>query len=156
MRIGQGYDSHRLAEGRALILGGVSIPHEKGLLGHSDADCLLHAVMDALYGAAAMGDIGSHFPDTDPKWKGADSLKLLEACGSEVQKAYRIQNIDATVMAQQPKMAPYIPAMRENIARALNIGVSQVSVKAKTNEKMDAVGREEGIVSMAICLLEEK
>ena len=156
MRIGQGYDSHRLTEGRALILGGVKIPHERGLLGHSDADCLLHAVIDALYGAAALGDIGTHFPDTDPKWKDADSLALLRAAGEEVSRDYKIQNIDATVLAQKPKMAPHIPRMRENIAGALGISVSQVSVKAKTNEKMDAVGREEGIVCMAVCLLEEK
>ena len=156
MRIGQGYDSHRLAEGRELILGGVHIPYERGLLGHSDADCLLHAVIDALFGAAAVGDIGTHFPDTDPKWKGADSMALLRAAYEEIAQDYRVQNIDATVLAQKPKMAPYIQTMRENIASALGISVSNVSIKAKTNEKMDAVGREEGIAAIAVCLLEEK
>lgn len=156
MRIGQGYDSHRLTEGRKLILGGVEIPYEKGLMGHSDADCLLHAIIDALFGAAALGDIGTHFPDTDPKYKGADSMALLGACAAEVGKTYRIQNIDATVLAQAPKMAPHVPQMRENIAKALQLSVDRVSIKAKTNEHMDAVGQGEGIVCYAVCLLEEK
>ena len=156
MRIGQGYDSHRMKEGRKLILGGVEIPYEKGLMGHSDADCLVHAIIDALFGAAALGDIGTHFPDTDPKYKDADSMTLLAACAEEVGKMYRIENIDATILAQAPKMAPHIPQMRENIAKVLDLSIDRVSIKAKTNEHMDAVGKGEGIVSYAVCLLEEK
>lgn len=155
MRIGQGYDSHRLTEGRPLILGGVTIPHTEGLSGHSDADCLLHAVIDALFGAAALGDIGTHFPDTDPKYKGADSMKLLEEAVRLVKKNYRIVNLDATILTQAPRMAPHIPAMTANIASALGVQNSQVSIKAKTNEGMDAVGRKEGIVCLAVCLLDE-
>ena len=141
MRVGMGYDVHKLVEGRDLILGGVKIPYEKGLLGHSDADVLLHAISDALLGAAALGDIGKHFPDTDPKYKGADSLKLLEHVGNLIEeKLYVIGNIDATIIAQRPKMAPHIPQMRENIAKALHIDVDQVNVKATTEEGLGFTG----------------
>lgn len=154
MRIGQGYDVHKLVEGRKLILGGVEIPHELGLLGHSDADVLLHAIMDALLGAAALGDIGLHFPDTDERFKGADSMELLKEVGRLVSKeGYWIENIDATVIAQRPKLRPHIDTMRENIAKALDLDVSQVNVKATTEEKLGFTGREEGISSQAICLL---
>ena len=156
MRVGMGYDVHKLVEGRDLIMGGVKIPYEKGLLGHSDADVLLHAISDALLGAAALGDIGKHFPDTDPKYKGADSLKLLEHVGELIEeKLYVIGNIDATIIAQRPKMAPHIPQMRENIARALHIDVDQVNVKATTEEGLGFTGAGEGISAQAICLLEE-
>ena len=155
MKVGMGYDVHRLVEGRKLILGGVEIPYEKGLLGHSDADVLVHAVMDALLGAAALGDIGKHFPDTDPAYAGADSMKLLE----EVQKLldaenYIIGNIDATVIAQKPKLAPYIETMRENIVARLGIDKNQVNVKATTEEGLGFTGTGEGISAQAICLLE--
>ena len=155
MRVGMGYDVHRLVEGRKLIIGGVEIPYEKGLLGHSDADVLLHAIMDALLGAAALGDIGKHFPDTDERYKGADSMKLL----SEVkrlleEKLYIIENIDATVIAQSPKMAPYIDQMRENICNCLCIDKDQVNIKATTEEGLGFTGSGEGISSHAICLLE--
>ena len=141
MRVGYGYDVHRLVEGRKLILGGVEIPYEKGLLGHSDADVLLHAITDALFGAAALGDIGKHFPDTDPAYCGADSLVLLKKCGEELaEHGWRIENIDSTVVAQRPKLAPYIDAMRERIAEALGIHVSQVSVKGKTEEGLGFTG----------------
>ena len=156
MRIGQGYDVHRLVEDRKLILGGVEIPHDKGLLGHSDADVLLHAICDALLGAAALGDIGKHFPDTDPAYKGISSLLLLEKVGSLLAEDYRISNVDATVIAQKPKIAPYIPAMREQIASALGLEVGRVSVKATTEEKLGFTGREEGISASAIVLIEEK
>ena len=154
MRVGMGYDVHRLVEGRKLIIGGVEIPYEKGLLGHSDADVLLHAIMDALLGAAALGDIGKHFPDTDERYKGADSMKLL----SEVkrlleEKLYIIENIDATVIAQSPKMAPYIDQMRENICNCLCIDKDQVNIKATTEEGLGFTGTEEGISSQAICML---
>ena len=156
MRIGFGYDSHRFAEGRPLVLGGVDIPGAAGLAGHSDADVLLHAVIDALLGAAALGDIGSHFPDTDPKWKGADSAKLLEAVMEEVAAAgYRVVNVDATVICERPKLLPHVPAIRARIAELLRIAVSNVSVKGKTNEGMDAVGRGEGIAVHCVALLEE-
>ena len=156
MRIGFGYDSHRFAEGRPLVLGGVEIPGAAGLAGHSDADVLLHAVIDALLGAAALGDIGSHFPDTDPKWKGADSAKLLEAVMEEVAAAgYRVVNVDATVICERPKLLPHVPAIRARIAELLRIAVSNVSVKGKTNEGMDAVGRGEGIAVHCVALLEE-
>jgi 2-C-methyl-D-erythritol 2,4-cyclodiphosphate synthase len=156
MRIGHGYDVHRLVEGRALILGGVNIPWAKGLLGHSDADVLLHAVMDALLGAAALGDIGVHFPDTDPQYKGADSLKLLEIVGKKVASAgYRISNLDVTMIAQRPKLKPHIPQMRSNIARVLGLEESRVNVKATTEEKLGFTGREEGLSCHAVCLLEE-
>ena len=154
MRIGMGYDVHKLVENRDLILGGVKIPYEKGLLGHSDADVLLHAIMDSLLGAAALGDIGKHFPDTDPKYKGADSIKLLEFVGELLNKNnYKISNIDATIIAQRPKMAPHIPNMRENIAKALNIDLDQINVKATTEEGLGFTGSGEGISSQSICLL---
>lgn len=154
MRIGQGYDVHRLAEGRDLILGGVKIPYEKGLLGHSDADVLVHAVMDALLGAAALGDIGQHFPDTDPEYKGISSIVLLRHVGALLEeKGYVIENIDATIIAQRPKLAAYRPQMAANIADALHIDVSQVSVKATTEEGLGFTGTGEGISSQAVVLL---
>mgnify|MGYP000500560212 CR=1 FL=1 len=157
MRVGMGYDVHKLVEGRKLILGGVEIPYEKGLLGHSDADVMLHAVMDALLGAAALGDIGFHFPDTDPKYKGASSIKLLEHVGGLLEEnGYVIENIDATIIAQKPKMAPHIPQMRANMAKAMGINESQLNIKATTEEKLGFTGREEGIASQAICLLNER
>ena len=156
MRIGNGYDVHRLVENRKLILGGVEIPYEKGLLGHSDADVLLHAVMDALLGAAALGDIGKHCPDNDPAYEGADSMKLLEEVGKLLQeKAYFIENIDATVIAQRPKLAPYIPEMKKNIARVLGIQEGQVNVKATTEEGLGFTGEGLGISASAVCLLSE-
>ena len=155
MRIGMGYDVHKLVENRKLIIGGVDIPYEKGLLGHSDADVLLHAISDALLGAAALGDIGKHFPDTDEKWKGADSLKLLEQVGVMLEeKCLFIENIDATIIAQAPKMRPHIDAMRANIAKALKIDVEQVNVKATTEEGMGFTGEGKGISAQAICLVE--
>ena len=155
IRIGQGYDVHRLVEGRKLIIGGVDIPHNVGLLGHSDADVLLHAISDAILGAAALGDIGKHFPDTDPKFKGADSLVLLSHCGKLVrEKGFRINNIDATIVAQRPKMAPHIQTMRENIARAWEIEINQVNVKATTEEKLGFTGTEQGSSSYAAALRE--
>lgn len=154
MRIGMGYDVHRLVEERKLILGGVEIPYEKGLLGHSDADVLLHAVMDALLGAAALGDIGKHFPDTDPAYKGISSVKLLEHVGALLEEnLFLIENIDATIIAQAPKMRPYIDDMRKNIADALGITVEQVNVKATTEEGLGFTGTGEGISAQAICLL---
>lgn len=154
MRIGMGYDVHKLVENRDLIIGGVKIPYEKGLLGHSDADVLLHAISDALLGAAALGDIGKHFPDTDPKYKGADSLMLLSKVGELIEnECYIIENIDATIIAQAPKMRPHIDTMRQNIAGALGIDVSQVNVKATTEEGLGFTGSGEGISSQAICLL---
>jgi 2-C-methyl-D-erythritol 2,4-cyclodiphosphate synthase len=153
-RIGQGYDCHRLVEGRKLILGGVDIPHHLGLLGHSDADALLHAITDAILGAAALGDIGKHFPDTDPEFKGADSRVLLREAAKRVKATgYDIGNIDATIIAQRPKMAPHIPGMVANIAEDLGVSVGQVNIKAKTNEKMGYLGREEGINADAVALL---
>ena len=157
MRIGQGYDVHKLVPDRELILGGVTIPYEKGLLGHSDADVLVHAVMDALLGAAALGDIGQHFPDTDPAYEGASSIELLKKVGELLQeRGYVIENIDATIIAQKPKMAPHIPQMRTNMAKAMGIEESQLNIKATTEEKLGFTGREEGIASQAICLLYEK
>ena len=154
MRVGMGYDVHKLVEDRDLIIGGVKIPYEKGLLGHSDADVLLHAISDALLGAAALGDIGKHFPDTDPKYKGADSLKLLGEVGRLIEnECYLIENIDATIIAQAPKMRPYIDTMRQNIADALSIDISQVNVKATTEEGLGFTGKGEGISAQAICLL---
>ena len=156
MRIGHGYDVHKLVEGRDLILGGVKIDHKLGLLGHSDADVLLHAVSDALLGAAGLGDIGRHFPDTDPQYKGADSLKLLAIVGEKVAAVgYRISNIDVTMIAQKPKLKDHIGAMEHNIASALNLDVSRVNVKATTEEKLGFTGREEGLSCHAVCLLEE-
>ena len=155
MRIGNGYDVHRFAENRDLFLGGVKIPYELGLLGHADADVLLHAIMDALLGAAALGDIGKLFPDTDERFKGADSLLLLkEVCVVLGAKGYKIVNIDSIVIAQKPKLAPYIEQMRKNIADACKIDISQVSVKATTEEKLGFTGRLEGISSHAVCLIE--
>ena len=155
MRIGMGYDVHRLVEDRDLILGGVRIPYEKGLLGHSDADVLLHAIMDALLGAAALGDIGKHFPDTDPAYKGASSLKLLEHVGDLIgQELYVISNIDATIIAQRPKMAPHIEEMRENVAKVLHLEVSQVNIKATTEEGLGFTGSGEGISAQAVAALE--
>ena len=157
MRIGTGYDVHRLTEGRDLILGGVNIPWEKGLLGHSDADVLIHAVMDALLGAAALGDIGQHFPDTDPRYKGISSILLLKHVASLLAShGYRVENIDAIIIAQQPKMAPHIPFMRENMAKALEIRLDQVSVKATTEEGLGFTGKGEGIAAQAVCLLMQK
>lgn len=154
MRIGQGYDVHKLTEGRELILGGVKIPYEKGLMGHSDADVLVHAVMDALLGAAALGDIGEHFPDTDPAYKGASSIRLLEQVGKLLdEKGFIIENIDATIIAQRPKLLTYRPKMAENMAKALNISVDRVSVKATTEEGLGFTGSGEGISSQAITLL---
>lgn len=155
-RIGHGYDVHRFAENRDLILGGIKIPYEKGLLGHSDADVLLHAVSDALLGAAALGDIGKHFPDTDERYRGADSLLLLEACVALLrEQGFHIVNIDATVIAQKPKLAPYILGMRENIARACQTDVSCVSVKATTEEGLGFTGELLGISAHAVCLIEQ-
>lgn len=154
MRIGTGYDVHRLAENRKCIIGGVEIPYEKGLLGHSDADVLLHAIMDALLGAAALGDIGKHFPDSDPAYKGISSVKLLEhVAGLLEENLFLVENIDATIIAQAPKMRPHIDRMRENIAKALGIEVSQVNVKATTEEGLGFTGRGEGISAQAVCLL---
>ena len=156
MRIGHGYDVHKLVEGRDLILGGVKIEHSLGLLGHSDADVLLHAVSDALLGAAGLGDIGKHFPDTDPQYKGADSLKLLEIVAQRVKEAgYRVSNIDVTMIAQRPKLRPHIEKMEENIARAVGIDVSRINVKATTEEKLGFTGTMEGMACHAVCLLEE-
>ena len=154
MRIGQGYDVHRLAEGRKLILGGVEIPYALGLDGHSDADVLTHAVMDALLGAAALGDIGKHFPDTDDRYRGISSLKLLAAVGALLaERGYRIGNIDATIVAQRPRLAAYLPEMAENMARVLGISPTQVSVKATTEERLGFTGSGEGMAAQAICLL---
>lgn len=154
MRIGMGYDVHRLVEGRKLIVGGVEIPHTLGLLGHSDADVLLHAISDALLGAAGLGDIGKHFPDTDPKYAGADSLKLLAEVGTMIQeKGYLVDNIDATIIAQKPKFRPYIEEMEENVARALEISPEQVNIKATTEEGLGFTGTEEGIAAQAVCML---
>ena len=156
LRIGHGYDVHRLVEGRALILGGVSIPYEKGLLGHSDADVLTHAVMDALLGALALGDIGKHFPDSDPAYAGADSLVLLRHVAALIaSKGYTVGNVDATILAQRPKLAPHIPAMREQIAAALGVAIEQISVKATTEEGLGFTGEGLGIAAHAVCLLEK-
>ena len=157
MRIGHGYDVHRLVEGRDLILGGVKIDYEKGLLGHSDADVLLHAVSDALLGAAGLGDIGRHFPDTDPKYKGADSLELLREVYRKIsEKGFRVGNIDVTMIAQKPKLKDYISQMQENIAAAVNVSPERVNVKATTEEKLGFTGSGEGMACHAVCLLEEK
>ena len=154
MRIGHGYDVHRLVEGRKLILGGVEVPHTLGLLGHSDADVLTHAVMDALLGAAALGDIGRHFPDTDPAYAGADSLKLLDHVVELLEeKGYQVGNVDATILAQKPKLAPYIEKMRDNLAARMKVEPDQVNVKATTEEKLGFTGAEEGIAAHAVALL---
>ena len=156
MRIGHGYDVHRLVEGRDLILGGVKIDYEKGLLGHSDADVLLHAVSDALLGAAGLGDIGRHFPDTDPKYKGADSLMLLREVYRKIsEKGFRVGNIDVTMIAQRPKLKDYIPQMQANIADAVKVTPDRVNVKATTEEKLGFTGNGEGMSCHAVCLLEE-
>ena len=156
MRIGHGYDVHRLVEGRDLILGGVKIPYEKGLLGHSDADVLLHAVSDSLLGAAALGDIGVHFPDTDPAYKGADSRALLREVGKKIAAAgYKVGNIDVTMIAQKPKLKEYIPTMMKNIAADLELAENQVNIKATTEEKLGFTGSGEGMACHAVCLLEE-
>ena len=156
MRIGHGYDVHRLVEERKLILGGVDVPYEKGLLGHSDADVLTHAVMDALLGAAGLGDIGKHFPDTDPAYKGADSLKLLDHVMEVLRsKGWQVGNVDATVIAQRPKLAGFIPEMRENLAARMGVAPEQVNVKATTEEKLGFTGSGEGIAAHAVCLLTE-
>lgn len=156
MRIGNGYDVHRFAENRDLILGGVKIPYELGLLGHSDADVLLHAIMDALLGAAALGDIGKLFPDTDERFKGADSMLLLkEVCRVLKANGYKIGNIDSIIIAQKPKLAPYIEQMRQNIAGACGVEISQISVKATTEEKLGFTGRLEGISAHAVCLIQK-
>lgn len=154
MRIGNGYDVHKLVSGRKLIIGGVEIPHSLGLLGHSDADVLLHAISDAILGACAMGDIGGMFPDTDEKWKGADSLKLLEAVVDRInEQGYKIENIDSILIAQKPKMKPYIEQMRANIAKVCKIDINSVSVKATTEEMLGFTGREEGISAHAVVLI---
>ena len=154
MRIGMGYDVHKLVPERKLILGGVTIPYELGLLGHSDADVLLHAIMDSLLGAAALGDIGKHFPDTDDRFKGISSIKLLTEVGKLIsEKGYKIENIDATIIAQKPKMAPHIQNMRENIAKALNTSIENINVKATTEEGLGFTGAKEGIAAQSICLL---
>ena len=156
MRIGHGYDVHRLVENRDLILGGVNIPYEKGLLGHSDADVLTHAIMDALLGAAALGDIGKHCPDTDPAYRGADSLKLLTHVVSLLEeKGWRIGNVDATIIAQKPKLAPFIPTMKENLMQRMKIDSDCVNVKATTEEHLGFTGKGEGIAAHAVCLLEK-
>ena len=156
MRIGHGYDVHRLVEGRDLILGGVKIDYEKGLLGHSDADVLLHAVSDALLGAAGLGDIGRHFPDTDPKYKGADSLELLREVYRKIsEKGFRVGNIDVTMIAQKPKLKDFIPQMQENIAAAVGVAADRVNVKATTEEKLGFTGSGEGMACHAVCLLED-
>ncbi len=157
MRIGMGYDVHKLVDGRDLILGGVKIPYEKGLLGHSDADVIIHAIMDALLGAASLGDIGKHFPDTDPQYKGISSITLLKHVGNLLREHhYLINNIDATIIAQAPKLRPYIDTMNQNVAEALQIQVSQINIKATTEEGLGFTGSGEGISAQAICLLTQK
>lgn len=156
MRIGHGYDVHKLVPDRKLILGGVEIPFEKGLLGHSDADVLTHAVMDSLLGAAALGDIGKHFPDTDPAYAGADSLVLLDHVAALLaDKGWKVGNVDATILAQRPKLAPYIPAMKENLAARMKVAPEQVNVKATTEEKLGFTGSGDGMAAHAVCLLEK-
>ena len=156
MRIGFGYDVHRLVEGRALILGGVEIPYEKGLLGHSDADVLTHAIIDSLFGAAALGDIGTHFPDSDPRYKGACSIKLLEhCCGILRDEGYRIVNIDTSTVIQAPKLAPHVKTIRENIAKAAGINIDQVSIKAKTEEHLGFTGDGSGVKAYSVALIEK-
>ena len=156
-RIGIGYDIHRLVEGRKLVLGGVEIPFEKGLLGHSDSDVLTHAICDALLGAAALGDIGTHFPDTDPRWAGASSLDFLARVVEMLaDRGYRVANVDATVLAERPKLKPYVQAIREQLASVLRVDVDQVSVKAKTSEGLESVGRGDAIVAQAVALLTDQ
>jgi 2-C-methyl-D-erythritol 2,4-cyclodiphosphate synthase len=154
-RTGIGYDSHRFVEGRPLVLGGQAIPHAQGLAGHSDADAVAHALTDAILGAAAAGDIGTHFPDTDPRWKDADSMALLRsACGVVADRGFRVVQVDVTVILERPRLGPHIPAMREALAAVLGLSLGEVSVKAKTNEGMGFVGRGEGIATMAVATLE--
>ena len=154
MRIGLGYDVHKLTEDRKLIIGGVEIPHDQGLLGHSDADVLIHAIMDSILGALALGDIGKHFPDTDEEYKGADSMKLLEHVYNLItSKGYKIGNIDSTIIAQSPKMAPYIESMRSNISKVLNTDIDNINIKATTEEGLGFTGAKQGIASQSICLL---
>lgn len=156
MRIGTGYDVHKLVTGRKLILGGVTVPYERGLDGHSDADVIVHAIMDALLGAAALGDIGQHFPDTDPAYAGADSIRLLEKVGELLKnQGYTIGNIDSTIIAQRPKLMPYLPEMRQNVAQALGLDLNRVSIKATTEEHLGFTGRGEGISAQAVALLNE-
>ena len=156
MRVGYGYDSHRFAEGRRLVLGGIEFPGETGLKGHSDADVLIHAIIDALLGAASLGDIGSHFPDTDARWKDADSTDLLAAVVKEIRGAgYKVGNIDATVVCERPKLRPVIDLMRARLAAAMNVGMGRISIKGKTNEQLDDIGAGLGIAVHAVCLLEE-
>jgi len=155
-RIGSGYDVHRLVKGRKLIIGGVDIPYEKGLLGHSDADVLIHSVMDSLLGASAKGDIGKYFPDTDSKFKDISSIELLKQVKEMIDKDYLISNIDATIIAQKPKMSPYIDEMKKNIATALNIDISQINIKATTEEGLGFTGNGEGISSQTVCLIQSK
>lgn len=155
MRIGTGYDVHKLVPGRKLILGGVTVPYELGLDGHSDADVIVHAIMDALLGAAALGDIGQHFPDNDPEYKGADSIELLKEVGNILRKeGYKVGNVDSTIIAQRPKLMTFLPEMRKNVAAALGIDVNQVSIKATTEEHLGFTGRGEGISSQAVALIE--
>ena len=157
MRIGLGYDVHKLVEGRPLIMGGVNIPHEKGLLGHSDADVLIHAIMDGMLGALALGDIGKHFPDTDEEYKGADSMKLLKCVNDLInEKGYVVNNTDSIIIAQSPKMAPHIQSMRKNIADVLNTSIDNISVKATTEEGLGFTGTKQGISAQSICLLNKK
>ena len=157
MRIGLGYDVHKLVEGRPLIMGGVNIPHEKGLLGHSDADVLIHAIMDGMLGALALGDIGKHFPDTDEEYKGADSMKLLKCVNDLInEKGYVVNNIDSIIIAEAPKMAPHIQSMRKNIADVLNTSIDNISVKATTEEGLGFTGTKQGISAQSICLLNKK
>ena len=157
MRIGLGYDVHKLVEGRPLIMGGVNIPHEKGLLGHSDADVLIHAIMDGMLGALALGDIGKHFPDTDEEYKGADSMKLLKCVNDLInEKGYVVNNTDSIIIAQAPKMAPHIQSMRKNIADVLNTSIDNISVKATTEEGLGFTGTKQGISAQSICLLNKK
>lgn len=154
MRVGIGYDSHRFAPGRRLVLGGVEIPHEMGLIGHSDADAAAHAVTDAILGAAALGDIGAHFPPTDPQWKDADSILLLQAAARILdEQGYKVVNVDLTIVCEEPRILPHVPAMRERIAAAMGVGVAAVSIKGKTNERMGWIGRGEGIAAMAVALV---
>jgi 2-C-methyl-D-erythritol 2,4-cyclodiphosphate synthase len=156
-RVGTGYDAHKFVAGRPLILGGVTVPHEKGLLGHSDADALAHAVSDAILGAAALGDMGKHFPDTDPKWKDADSLKMLKECVRLVgEKGWIVGNVDSTIICQKPKLSAHLGLMAQNIAITLGVSVEKVSVKAKTNEEMGFEGRQEGLSTQAVVLLQKK
>lgn len=154
MRIGQGYDIHKLIENRKLIIGGVEIPYSKGLLGHSDADVLVHAIIDALLGAAGLGDIGSHFPDTEQKWKDANSLMLLESTNNKLKnEGFKIVNIDSTIVAEEPRLLPYIDKMKNNIANALSLNKSQINIKAKTNEEQDSVGQKSAICAFAVALV---